>query len=77
MESTPRARWKRAMEGQSTLILLSSTFSAINSRQARPQQLQPIGAKMVYKTKYNPDGSTQYKACGVIKGYVQMDFDDI
>jgi hypothetical protein len=36
--------------------------------------LSPIGSKSVYKTKHNPDGSTQYKAWLVIKGYEQTDF---
>jgi hypothetical protein len=34
----------------------------------------PIGAKWVYKTKYNPDRSTWYKGDLVKKGYEQTDF---
>jgi hypothetical protein len=62
------------MEEESTSILLNNTFSALNSREARQLQVKPIGSKWVYKTKYNPDRSTQFKARLVIKGYEQTDF---
>jgi hypothetical protein len=74
MESPQRDHWKRAMEEESTSILLNNTFSALNSREARPLQVNPIGSKWVYKTKHNPDRSTRYKARLVIKGYEQTDF---
>jgi hypothetical protein len=74
MESPQRDHWKRAMEEESTSILLNNTFSALNSREARQLQVKPIGSKWVYKTKPNPDGSTWYKARLVIKGYEQTDF---
>jgi len=74
MESPQRNHWKRAMEEDSTSILLYNTFSALNSREARQLQVEPIGSKWVYKTKHNPDGSTRYKARLVIKGYEQTDF---
>jgi len=73
MESPQRDHWKRAMEEESTSILLNNTFSALNSREAWQLQVKPIGSKWVYKTKYNPDGSTWYKARLVIKGYEQTD----
>jgi len=76
MESPQQDHWKRAMEEESTSILLNNTFSALNSREARKLQVKPIGSKWVYKTKHNPDGSTQYKAWLVIKGYEQTDFGD-
>jgi len=62
------------MEEESTLILLNNTYSALNSREARQLQVMSIGCKWVYKTKHNPDESTQYKAQLVIKGYEQTDF---
>jgi hypothetical protein len=74
MESPERDHWKRAMEEESTLILLNNTISALNSREARPLRDHPIGSKWVYKTKHNPDGSTQNKVRQVIKGYEQTDF---
>ena len=67
MESPQRDHWKRDMEEESMSILLNITFSALNSREARQLQVKPIGSKWVYKTKRNPDGSTQYKAQLVIK----------
>jgi len=74
MESPQRDHWKRAMEEESTSILLNYTFSALNSGEARQQQVKPIGSKWVYKTKYIPNGSTWYKAQLVIEGYKQTDF---
>jgi len=74
MESPQRDHWKRDMEEESMSILLNITFSALNSREARQLQVKPIGSKWVYKTKRNPDGSTQYKAQLVIKWYEQTDF---
>jgi hypothetical protein len=76
MESPQRDHWKRAMEEESTSILLNKTFYAFNSRQARQLQVKPIGSKWVYKTKHNPDGSTRYRARLFIKGYEQTDFGD-
>jgi len=74
MESPQRNHWKRAMEEESTSILLNNTFSALNSREARQLKVRPIGSKWVYKTKHNPDGSIRYKARLVIKRYEQTDF---
>jgi hypothetical protein len=74
MERPQRNHWKRAMEEESTSILINNTFSALNSREAWQLQVKPIGSKWVYKTKCNPDGSTRYKARLVIKGYEQTDF---
>jgi len=74
MDSPQRNHWNRAMEEESTSILLNIIFSALNSQEAWQLQVKPIGSKWVYKTKHNPDGSTQYKARPVIKGYEQTDF---
>jgi hypothetical protein len=41
MESPQRDHWKRAMEEESTSILLNNTFSALNSREARQLQVKP------------------------------------
>jgi hypothetical protein len=68
IESLQRDHWKRAIEEESTSILLNNTFSALNSCEARQLQVKPIGSKWVYKTKHNLDGSTRYKARLVIKG---------
>jgi len=62
------------MEEESTSILLNTTFSALNSQEARQLRVKPIGSKWVYKTKHNPDRSTRYKARLVTKGYQQTDF---
>jgi len=58
MASPQRDHWNRAMEEESTSILLNNTFSALNSQEARQLQVKPIGSKCVYKTKRNPDEST-------------------
>jgi hypothetical protein len=68
MESPQQDHWNRAMEEESSSILLNNTFSALNSRKAQQLHVKPIGSKCVYKTKHNPDGSTGYKAQLVIKG---------
>jgi hypothetical protein len=62
------------MQEESTSILLNNTFSALNSREALQLEVKPIGSKWVYKSKYNPDGFTRYKARLLIKGYEQTDF---
>jgi len=74
MDSPQRDHWKRAMEDESTSILINNTFSALNSREARQLQVKPIGSKWDFKTKHNPGGCTRYKARLVIKGYEQTDF---
>jgi len=76
MESPQRNQWKRAMEEESTSILLNNTFSARKSREALQLQGKPIGSKWVYKTQHNPDGSTRYKAWLLIMGYQQMNLDE-
>jgi len=74
MKSPQQDHWKRAMEEESTLILLNNTFSTLSSREARQLRVKPIGSKWVYKTNHSSDGSTWYKAQLVIKGYEQADF---
>ena len=74
MESPPRDHWKRTMEQESSSMVLNNIFSPLTSREALHLQVKPIGSKWVYKTQHNPDGSTQYKAGLVIKGYKQTDF---
>ena len=74
MECPQRDHWKRAMEHESSSIMLNNTFSTLNSHEARQLKVKPIGSKCVYKTKHNPDGSTRYKPRPVIQGYEQMDF---
>jgi len=74
MDSPQQNHWKRAMEEEYTSILLNNTFTTTNSHEARQLQVKPIGSKWVYKTKHNPDGTIQYQACLVIKGYKQTDF---
>jgi len=69
MASPQRNHWKRAIEEESTSILLYNTFSALNSRDAQQLHVKPIGSNWVYRTKRSPDGSTRYKARLVIKGY--------
>jgi len=76
MESPQRNHWKRAMEEESTSILLNNNFPALNSQEAQQLKARPIGSKWVYKTQHNPDGSIWYKAWLVIKGNEQMDFGD-
>jgi len=74
MESPQLDFKKRAMGEDSTSILFKNIFSALHYREARQLQVKPIGFKLVYKTKYNPDGCTLYKAWQVIKGYKKRDF---
>jgi len=74
MDSPQQDHWKRAMEEECTSILLNNTFTTINSREARLSWVKSIGSEWVYKTKHNPDGTIQYKACVVIQGYEKTDF---
>jgi len=43
MKRPQRVHWNRAMEEESTSILLNNTFSALNSRAARQLQVKLIG----------------------------------
>jgi hypothetical protein len=74
MDSPQRDHWKRAMEEESTSILLSNTFTTINFREAMQFRVKPIGSKWIYKTKHNPDGTIRYTARLVIQGSEQTDF---
>jgi len=74
MEIPQWDHWERGMQDESTSILLNNTLSALNSREAQQLQVKLIGSKWVYKTKHNPDGSTQYKARLVIMWYEEMDY---
>jgi hypothetical protein len=47
--------WKRAMEEERTSILFNNTVSTLNSQEARPLQVKPIGSEWVHKTKRNHD----------------------
>jgi hypothetical protein len=47
MESPPCNHWNRAMEEESTSILLNNTFSTLNSPAAQQLQVMPIGSKWV------------------------------
>jgi hypothetical protein len=66
--------WKRAIDEESTSILLNNTFTTVNSKKAYQLHVKPVGSRWVFKTTRYPDGSTRYKACLVIKGYEQTDF---
>jgi hypothetical protein len=57
MDSPQHEHWKRSMEEECTSTLLNNTFTTVNSPQATPLRVKPIGCKLVYKTKHNPDGT--------------------
>jgi len=65
------------MEEECTSSLHNNAFTTINTQETRQLRVKPIGSKLVYKTKHNPDGTMRYKTCVVIKGYEQMDFAQI
>jgi hypothetical protein len=73
MDSPQRDDWKRAMEEECRSILLNSTFTTINSREARQLRVRSIDSKWVYKTKHNPDGTIRHNARLKIKDYEQTD----
>jgi hypothetical protein len=58
MASPQRNHWERAMQAESTSILLNNTFSTLNFRETRQLHVMPIASKWVYMTERNPDGST-------------------
>ena len=88
---SPQAReWKEAMRQEWQALIENHTFD-VKQRNRRldddrsPEKRQnedhgePIGCKWVFRRKINPDGSTQYKARLVIKGYAQkegIDYDE-
>jgi len=64
------------MEEKCTSIVLNNTISALNSWKTWQLHLKLICPKWVYKTKHNPDRSTQYKAWLGINKYEQTDFSE-
>jgi len=74
MASPLRDHWNRAIDEEIASILSNNTFTTVNSKEAKQLLVKPVGSRWVFKTKRNPDGSTRYKACLVIKGYEQTDF---
>jgi hypothetical protein len=69
--------WKRAIDEESVAILLSNTFTTVNSKHAKLLLVKPVDSRWVLKNKRNPDGSTSYKARLVIKTYGQTDSGEI
>jgi len=51
--------------------MVNNTFTAVNSTGLKQLHVSLVGSRCAFKTKRNPDGSTQYKARLVIKGYEQ------
>ena len=66
-----RDHWKRAIHEDSPFFILNNTFTAVNSTESKQFPVKPVGSRCAFKTKRNPDGSIQYKARLVIKGYDQ------
>jgi len=73
MDSPQRDHCTRAMDEESTSILLHNTFPVLNSPAARQLHIKPISSKWIYKTEHNPAGCTRYKAWQVIMGYKRSD----
>jgi len=74
LDSPPWDYWTWAMGVECTSILLNNTFTTFNPHAARQLWVKPIGSKLVYKMKYNSDGTIWYKALLEIKGYEWPDF---
>jgi hypothetical protein len=74
MNSPQHEHCKQAMEEECISSVMNKTFTTVNSREARQLRVKPIGSNWIYKRKHNPDGTLQYKAHIVIKGYEQTDF---
>jgi len=74
MHSPRSNHGKRATEEERTSIQHNTTFSTLNSGKTQQLQVKPIQAQLVYKTKHNPDGFTQFTTWLVMKGYLQTDF---
>jgi len=62
-----RNHCKRAIDEVSASIFLNNTLTTVNSKEAKQLLVKPVGSRWVFKTKRNPDGSTQYKVRLVIK----------
>jgi hypothetical protein len=52
---------------------LNNTFTPINSNEAKQLLVKPVSSSWVFKTKRNPNGSTQYKARLVVTAYEETD----
>jgi len=68
-------QWQAAIMDENNSIIRNETFSPVNLQELRNDfGERPIGSKWDFKTTRNPDGSTQYNARLVIKGYEQMNY---
>ena len=68
-EAAADQKWMAAMKEELKMIEKTQTWMLVD----RPTHKKVIGVKWVYRTKLNPDGSTnKHKARLVVKGYAQM-----
>jgi hypothetical protein len=71
--SPHRKEWEAAMKNEWQSLIENVTFDfAVDDGLPPEKCLKGIGSKWVFRTKIGPDGSTQYKARLVIKGYEQV-----
>lgn len=76
MSGSQANQWYHAIKEEWNSILHNQTFELPGENIALktiPSDAKPISSKWVFKTKTNPDGSTRYKACLVIRGYQQVE----
>jgi len=75
-EEAIRQEWQTLIENHTFDVVGRNYRSRADQDQGKRQtdaSGQPIGCKWVYQRKINPEGSTQYKARLVIKGYIQKE----
>jgi len=79
LESPQARQWKEAMHQKWQSLVENHTFDIVTKGNTIHMPMtertvdEPFGCKWIYKRKINPDGSTQYKARLVIKGYEKQE----
>ena len=80
LESPQSKEWKKALNEEYQSLVENNTWTLVPASSV-PKDRKPLTNKVVFKTKYNADGTiAKRKARLVVKGYSQkkgVDYDEV